>query len=82
MKRAMNFRLSSRATTALLRLEKKTHESKTTIVERALQLYEKEEFLKKDDILEYAGILNEKDADKLLSLINNSKHNKDIETEL
>lgn len=41
MKQVVNFRLSNRAISTLSMLEDKTHNSKTAIIEKALQLYAK-----------------------------------------
>lgn len=83
MKRAINFRLSSQATNILAILEKKMHTSKTEVVEKALQYYAKKKLPhQKNLILEYAGILSEKEADSMLALIESSKHNKDVDVEL
>lgn len=82
MKQAMNFRLSSRATAALRLLENKTHQSKTAIIEKALELYAKKEMSHQNVLLPYAGILTDKDANTLLGIIETSKHNKDIDIEL
>ncbi len=75
MKQVVNFRLSKQAITTLTMLEKKTHASKTTIIEEALRLYAKKILKPEGKIFDYAGILNETEVDALLEAINLSKHN-------
>ncbi|TAK73117.1 MAG: hypothetical protein EPO11_08940 [Gammaproteobacteria bacterium] len=82
MKHAVNFRLSTRATTVLSILEKKMHTSKTAIVEKALQFYAQKELSKQSRILDFAGILTDKEADDMLSVIESSNHNKDLKINL
>lgn len=47
MKQAMNFRLSTKAVTTLLLLEKNLHTSKIAVVEQALCHYAKEKIANK-----------------------------------
>ncbi len=82
MKQAMNFRLTPQTILTLSTLEKKMHLSKTTIVEQAVRYYAKNKITKKPYLLDYAGILNEKEAEKMLAIIKSSRQNKDLETEL
>ena len=82
MKQVVNFRLNHQAIAALLLLEKTLHVSKTAIVEKALQLYAKKELGARKSIMQYAGVLSEKDASSILDAIESSKHNKEIEIDL
>lgn len=82
MKQAINFRLNNQAITALSQLENKMHISKTAIVEQALQWYAKKMLFSKGKLIEFAGILNNKEADALLHTIKSNKVNKDIDVDL
>jgi hypothetical protein len=82
MKQAVNFRLNHQAIIALSLLEKQLRASKTAIIERALAFYAKKELADQKSILQYAGILNEQEAQVMLDTIQSSKHNKDIEIDL
>jgi len=82
MKRAVNFRLSSQTLAALSRLEKKMHLSKTAVIEKAILFYVKKELSNQSHILEFAGMLSDKEADLMLKAIETTKHNKDIDIDL
>ncbi len=82
MKQVVNFRLSHQAITALSMLEDKMHTSKTAIIEEALQLYAKKVLFPRGEIFDFAGILNDEEADLLLKNIQSSKVNKDIDIDL
>ncbi len=58
------------------------HLSKKSIIEKALRFYVKKELTAQESILQYAGILDEKEASKMITLIQSSKHNKKIEIDL
>jgi len=82
MKQAMNFRLSNQVISILSMLEQETHSSKTAIVEKALQYYAKKKLANQNNILQYAGILGDKEADAMLALIQSNKHNKNVDFDL
>lgn len=82
MKQTMNFRLSKSAATALTLLEKKLHSSKTAIVEEALIFYAKKKLTQQNQLLKFAGMLNEREGEQMLEAIQSNKHNKDIEVKL
>jgi len=77
MKHVVNFRLSNRALAALNLLEKELHTSKTDVVEKALQLYIKKILANRNILTNFAGILNDKEAESMLDSIQTNKHNKD-----
>lgn len=66
MKRTVNFRLSNQATTILSLLSDSLELSKTEIVERALLRYFESN---QSPISQFAGILNNDDADAMLKSI-------------
>ncbi len=78
MKQSVNFRLNSQSITKLLLLQEVLHASKTAILERAIAFYAKNKLSKQNSIMEYAGILNEKEASSMIDVINSSKHNKEL----
>lgn len=79
MKQVVNFRFSEQTIRTLALLQDKLHCSKTAIVEKALRLFAKKEFVKQSVILQYAGALNKQEADAMLISINENKHNKEIQ---
>jgi hypothetical protein len=82
MKQATNFRLSTKATSALQLLEKKMHTSKTAVVEMAILELAKKTLAQQNNLLAFAGILKAKEADDMLDVIKSHKHNKKIKDEL
>lgn len=82
MKQAMNFRLSLQTIAILTALEQRLHKSKTAVVEEALSRYANEQIHTPSDLLEFAGLLSEKEADTMLNTIQAHKHNKKIKTAL
>ena len=82
MKQAMNFRFSSQAVTTLSILTKKLHLSKTALLEQAIQSYAKKSLPKRNSLMEYAGVLQETEAEKILLTIKSNKHSKTIRADL
>lgn len=82
MKRMVNFRLSAQALTTLSILEEKLHSSKTAVIEKAIDFYAKKKLSSKKSILEFAGILNEKEAERMLTTIREGRVNKNEEVDL
>lgn len=82
MKKAMNFRLNTKSITLLSSLSEDLHMSKTDILERAIQYYAIKKMRQQSKILEFAGILTDKEADDMLKTIKSSRHNKDEEIDL
>lgn len=76
MKQVVNFRLNSKAISVLSLLEEKLHTSKTSVVEMALLEFAKKNLIKQNNLLEFAGVLSDSEADNMLSDIKTSKHNK------
>lgn len=82
MKHPVNFRLSQRALTALVLLEKKLHASKTAVIEESLQFYAAKKLKSRSVIMKFAGALSEKSSDKMLKVIKKSRRNKNIKIAL
>ncbi len=82
MKQAVNFRLTNRAISTLCLLESKMHTSKTDIVEKALQFYAAKELSRQSELLGFAGILSDQEADAMLMVIRSNKNNKELKVKL
>ncbi len=78
----MNFRLNSRTVARLSTLSKELHLSKTDVLEKAIDFYAKKQMRSQSDLMKFAGILSEEDANKMQSAIRESRHNKDEDVEL
>lgn len=74
----VNFRLDSKSLSTLALLEKELHTSKTDIIKQALLYFAKKKLPERKSLLEFAGVLTEKDADDMLEAIHSNKQNKDI----
>lgn len=74
MKQSVNFRLSEQSITVLSLLSESLELSKTEIVERALQRYfEKKKAEAHSPLMQFAGILNDDDANEMLDSIYSSR---------
>lgn len=83
MKQAMNFRLSRHSITVLSLLSESLELSKTDILERALQTYfEITRAERHSPLMEFAGILSNKDADDMLEAIYTSRIDSDKDVDL
>lgn len=76
MKQLMSFRLSIHSLHILADLEKIMHTSKTNIIEKALEIYAKKKKISHHPLAKFAGSLNNKEATKILNIINSSRRNK------
>lgn len=80
MKKAINFRLEENIIIQLEQLSKKLDTTKTDVIEKAIELFSKQNKDKNNnDLIRFAGIINNKDADSMLSTIKNDKNIKDID---
>lgn len=82
MKRAVNLRLEENIIYTLNQLSKELHTTKTDIIEKAINVFSKENNLKKNNLLQFAGVLKNVEADKLLLDIKTNKNTKDLEFDL
>jgi len=79
MKRAVNIRLDERVIYILNQLTEDLKTTKTEVIERAIELFRKENQIKQNNLLQFAGALKSSEADKMLQDIKASKNSKDIE---
>lgn len=79
MKRAVNIRLDETVIYLLNQLTEELKTTKTEIIERAIELFRKENQIKQNNLLRFAGALKSSEADKMLQDIKESKNSKDIE---
>ena len=82
MKRAVNLRLDESVIFTLNQLANELNTTKTDVVEKALKLFSKTTQREKNELLQFAGILKNSEANKLLDDIQNSKDSKDFELKL
>ena len=79
MKRAVNIRLDETVIYILNQLTQELQTTKTEIIERAIELFRKENHIKQNSLLQFAGVLKSSEADKMLESIQESKNSKDFE---
>lgn len=82
MKQAVNFRMHSESLAILSTLSKSLHQSKTSVVEHALHDYAQRKKKQLSPFLQFAGLLNEDDANEMLTVIRSSKNTKKIKVKL
>ena len=79
MKRAVNLRLEESVIITLNQLSQELHTTKTEVIEKAIEFFSKQNNLKSNELLEFAGKLKNSDADNMLQTISNDKNSKDFE---
>jgi len=82
MKRAVNIRLDEQIIYILNQLTQELQATKTEVIERAIELFRKENQIKQNNLLQFAGSLKSSEADKMLQDIQESKNSKDFELKL
>ena len=82
MKRAVNLRLEENAIVTLNQLTEELHTTKTEVIEKAISFFSKQNNLKHNELLEFAGKLKSSDADNMLQNIIDDKNSKDFELDL
>lgn len=82
MKRAVNLRLDESVIVTLNQLSKELHTTKTDVIEKAISFFSKQNNLKHNQLLEFAGKLKSNDADNMLQSIANDKNSKEFELDL
>lgn len=78
MKKVVNIRLDENILITLEKLSKELNTTKTDIIEKSIQFFSKQKNQKQNNILKFAGILEDKQADKILQDIQNSKNSKEF----
>jgi len=79
MKRAVNIRLDEQIIYILNQLTQELRATKTEVIERAIELFRKENQIKQNNLLQFAGLLKSSEADRMLQSIQESKNSKDFE---
>ena len=82
MKKAVNLRLDESVILILNQLSKEFNTTKTEIVENALKLFSKTKQKEQNKLLQFAGILKENEAKKMLDTIQEDKNSKDFKINL
>ena len=76
-----NLVLDNKILDTISSLARQLKTTREDIVKKAVNNYAKK-INQKNRLMEFAGMLEEKEADEILSTIYNNRHNKDIETRL
>jgi len=82
MKRAVNLRLEESVIITLEQLTEELHTTKTEVIEKAISFFSKQNNLKHNELLQFAGKLKSNDADNILQTIIDDKNFKDFELDL
>ena len=82
MKRAVNLRLDESVIITLNQLSEELHTTKTEVIEKAIRFFSKQNNLKQNKLLAFAGSLKNSDADNMLQAIVDDKNSKDFELDL
>jgi len=82
MKRAVNLRLEESIILTLNQLADELNTTKTEVIEKALKLFSKTKQKEQNNLLQFAGILKNHEANNLLDDIQNSKNSKEFELNL
>ena len=82
MKRAVNLRLEESVIVTLNQLSEELHTTKTEVIEKAISMFSKQNNLKQNQLLQFAGKLKSNDADQMLQSIRDDKNTKEFELDL
>ena len=82
MKRAVNIRLDEQAIYVLNQLTQELKTTKTEVIERAIELFSKENKIKQNTLLQFAGTIKASEADAMLEAIQEDKSSKDVDFKL
>ena len=82
MKRAVNLRLEESVIVTLNQLTEELHTTKTDVIEKAISFFSKQNNLKQNQLLRFAGKLKSSDADSMLQTLVDDKDSKDFELDL
>lgn len=80
MKKVVNIRLDENILITLEKLSKDLNTTKTDIIEKSIQFFSKQK--KQNNLLKFAGILDDKQADEILKNIQDSKNSKDFSLDI
>lgn len=82
MKRAVNLRLDENVIVTLNQLSEELQTTKTDVIEKAISFFSKQNNLKHNELLQFAGKLKSNDADNMLQSIADDKNSKEFELDL
>jgi len=82
MKKAVNLRLDEGIIIVLNQLSKELNTTKTEVVEKAIQLFSKNNKTSHNNLIQFAGKLKDTDATKMLEAIMNDKNTKNFDLEM
>lgn len=82
MKRAVNLRLEESVIITLNQLTEELHTTKTEVIEKAISFFSKQNNLRQNQLLQFAGKLKSNDAKIMLQNIIDDKNSKDFELDL
>ncbi len=82
MKRAVNLRLDESVIGTLNQLSEELHTTKTDVIEKAISFFSKQNNLKHNQLLQFAGKLKSNEADNMLQSIVDDKNSKDFELDI
>jgi len=82
MKRAVNLRLDESVIVALNQLTRELHTTKTEVIEKAIYFFAKQNNVKHNELLQFAGKLKSNDAEYMLQSIRDDKNSKDFELDI
>lgn len=82
MRKAVNVRLDENIVLTLEQLSKELNTTKTDIVEKAIKFFSQKNTTPKNDLLEFAGVLDKKVAQNISDTITNSKNSKDFKLDI
>jgi predicted transcriptional regulator len=82
MKRAVNLRLEESVIITLNQLTEELNTTKTEVIEKAISFFSKQNNLRQNQLLQFAGQLKSNDAENILQSIIDDKHSKDFELDL
>ena len=79
MKHAVNVRLEERIVYTIGQLAEQMQTTKTEIIEKAVEMFARNHYKAKDDLLEFAGVLKPSDAENILEAVSRDKDTKEFE---
>lgn len=82
MKKAVNIRLDESVIYMLNQLADELQTTKTEVIEKAISFFSKQNEIKHNNLLQFAGKLKNSEADDILQNIKDSKNSKDFELAL
>lgn len=82
MKKAINVRLEENIIVTLEQLSQEMHTTKTEVIEKAIKLFSKHNAKQNNDLMQFAGILGQSEADAMLQKIKDDNVSKDFTVNL